>query len=281
MKIRDGRPGAAENVGWLTRLFGGKKPKRPEPEVVCTNAAAAGSDIGLQRRNNEDSFLFEPARGLYAVCDGIGGHAAGELASAIAVSMLGDQLSAERLAAASAEGEAAVHALCTSALQEVNQAILTAAMTEQGWVGMGCTAVIAVYAGNKLYVANTGDSRAYLVRKKAPMLLTRDHTVAVELSEKGEIPPEEIREHPLRDHLTSALGAEIPLIIDTNTVELQPEDRLVLCSDGLWDMVSDEEIARVTADRQDPMAAVYSLIDAANAAGGWDNITVIVVHLAV
>jgi protein phosphatase len=130
-----------------------------------------------------------------------------------------------------------------------------------------------------LYVANVGDSRAYLLRDGRPTLLTRDHSLAAALCEQGKIPAAAIRTHHLRNHLTMVLGSSEPLEPACSVHALQPGDQIVLCSDGLWDMLEDAEIASLCRQAATPYAATQALIAAANQAGGADNITVIVLAI--
>jgi len=281
---------AEDSSGWLGRLFGKKDELEDtatftpvdeltdEVTVQSDGNAAAGSIVGRVRENNEDNYLFAPDRGLFAVCDGMGGHAAGELASRMVAELLDTLLTAEVIAGAVQAGEEAARTLLTDALLQTNQAVLDAAAESLERTGMGSTAVIAILVGTQLFVANVGDSRAYLIREGAPTLLTRDHSIAAVLVEKGQLTLEEGRGHLLRNQLTSVLGTTKPLIIDYQTAVLQPGDRIVLCSDGLWDMVPDAEIAHIAIIESDPGAAVQSLLQTANDAGGLDNITAMVIH---
>ncbi len=242
---------------------------------------AAGTDIGRKRENNEDGALCLPEQGMWVVCDGMGGMAAGEQATARALQMLEAQLTAQALETARGEGMAALQTLLGAALQAADADIREVQKSKRAWRGMGCTVVLAVQDGHSLHIVNMGDSRAYLIRSgQTPRLLTKDHTMAAELVRQGDLSPERARHHMLRNHLTSALGHSNPEHSPHfETVELSPDDLVVLCSDGLWDMLEDMEIARIATEAATISEAVTNLIAAANDAGGDDNITVILLKV--
>jgi protein phosphatase len=210
------------------------------------------------------------------VADGMGGHAAGEEASSIAVETIDRCLTPEQI---SRVGNGDAQAVLSQVLEEASAAILGTAAARPEFKGMGSTAVVAVLADSTLHVCNVGDSRAYLIRGTEPSLLTVDHSVAAILAEMGNITPEEARSHPRRNELTASLGLERAVEPAYSAVPLQPGDRVVLCSDGLWDMLQDSEIACVSSDFTDPRTAVWDLIRAANEAGGHDNITAVVIFI--
>jgi serine/threonine protein phosphatase PrpC len=255
-----------------------------EPETLIVRPtgrtglrAAGGSDIGSRRADNEDAQLCDVERGLFLIADGMGGHAAGEQASALAVQTLDTELSAVRLTAALGQGAEALRALFDDTLRAASTAILRAGEHRPEWKDMGTTAVVAYVADACLYVAHVGDSRAYLLRGGATTVLTRDHTVAMTLVDDGEITLEEARAHPLRHRLSQVLGAHGDIAPDFSTHPLQPGDRIVLCTDGLFDMLTDEEIAEIVNFSGSPDEAVYALIATADDAGGRDNITVVAI----
>lgn len=264
--------------GWPGRLL----RRRREPDTVVLGAApqdtglgswaAGASHIGRVRAQNEDAYTCDAEHGLFAVADGMGGHVAGELASATVVQALNDFLCPEGGTALAAGGEASQEALF-QALLHAHAAVLRESAARPELEGMGSTAVIAVLRGKALHVANVGDSRAYLVRDGQPRLLSRDHSVAARLAEEGELSAEEARTHPLRNQLTECLGGHRAPRPDYARVLLRPGDRVLLCSDGLWDMVGDAAMARIVSAQPDPVHAVRELTRAANDAGGQDNIT--------
>ncbi|MCX7598412.1 MAG: Stp1/IreP family PP2C-type Ser/Thr phosphatase [Armatimonadetes bacterium] len=250
-------------------------PSRRVGPVPKGIVAAGGSDVGREREQNEDAYLCDADRGVFVVADGMGGEAAGEVASALAVEVLGRVLTEDNIARwLSREGN--LRSLFLEAIRQANDAVIAGWQARRELFGMGSTVVAAVYRHGRAHVCNLGDSRAYLVRQNRWAQLTRDHSIAAELAETGQITPEEARTHRLRNQLTRSLGQK-PLEPYFCEAELQPGDRLVLCSDGLWDMLPDHVIAQIAAAYEAPEMAVRELIDLANDAGGYDNISVIVV----
>lgn len=240
--------------------------------------AAGGSDAGSTRANNEDALLLDPARRLFVIADGMGGHAAGEQASALVIRELDRRLTADKLQAALAEGEEAVQALLTATFTETNAEILAFAEEHPDLAGLGATAVLGLLDGNnRLYVANIGDSRAYHLRGETATILTRDHSMAALLMEEQGLSADDVRGTKLRNHLTMVLGSEEELAPAYSTCQLQRGERVVLCTDGLWDMLQDDDIAQIVYYSATPREAVYSLIAAADTEGGLDNITAIVI----
>jgi len=238
---------------------------------------AAGTSTGLVREGNEDSYLCEPERELYIVADGMGGHAAGEVASETVITSLNETLTKDLLRHALESGVEALQELLTQSIQQANEAVVERAAQNWALQGMGSTVALALRNEGKLYVANVGDSRVYLVRDGRAMVISQDHSVAAILLQKGQISPEEVRDHPMRNQLTMALGSnDRPLAPAFRPEDLLPGDRVVICSDGLWDMVSDKDITRLTEAAPDAATAVNNLILAAHQAGGHDNITVII-----
>ena len=232
----------------------------------------AGTDVGRTRSGNEDSYFC--GRTVLAVADGLGGHQGGEVASAAAVEPLA-ALDGREFAD---PGEAA-EAL-TAAIREGNAAILERAAGDPGLWGMGTTVTAAALAGERhLQLAHVGDSRAYLLRDGSLEQLTTDHTVVGELVRRGRLTPEQAAIHPERSILTRAVGLDPRVPVDTpDPVELRDGDQVMLCSDGLTEAVDDDRIAELLSADADGEAACRSLIDAANAAGGPDNITVVLLR---
>jgi protein phosphatase len=237
--------------------------------------AAGGTDRGRARENNEDDFLCEASRGLFIVADGMGGEVAGGEASRITVDVLGQQLTPERIQDALGPPDG-VKQLLQEAVQTANDALVSAGRQRREWAGMGSTVVVGVYAAGVSHLSHLGDSRAYLVRQGRASALTRDHSMAALLVAQGQLRPAEARSHPLRNQLTAALGQEEDLKPDYTATRLQVGDRLVLCSDGLWDLVEEADLARIALAHDDPARIVPELIAAANQAGGLDNITAVV-----
>lgn len=227
----------------------------------------ARTDIGLVRGHNEDSFLVQPP--LFAVCDGMGGHAAGEVASSIAVQTIGAQ--------------APIHAddiLLGAAVEAANAAVIEGAATGKGKPGMGCTASCVLIENNKMAIAHVGDSRIYLLHHGTLVRLTHDHSYVEELVDAGEITADEARVHPSRSIITRALGSDPDMYADHFTLDVSIGDRLIVCSDGLSSMVEDSEIEAIAVSSVTPQSAADNLTSAALSAGGHDNITVIVVDVS-
>jgi serine/threonine protein phosphatase PrpC len=234
----------------------------------------AGSDVGRARSGNEDSYFC--GRTVFAVADGLGGHQGGEVASAAAVAPLA-ALDGRELATTAEAAEA-----LAAAIQEANSAILDRAAGDPSLWGMGTTmTAAAVTADGHLQLAHVGDSRAYLLRDGALEQLTTDHTVVAELVRRGRLTPELAAIHPERSILTRAVGLDARIPVDTpDPLDLRPGDQCLLCSDGLTEAVPDPTIAELLSTDEDGNAACRSLIDAANEAGGPDNITVVLVRVS-
>lgn len=224
------------------------------------------TDVGCVREHNEDSLVVAPP--LYVVCDGMGGHAAGEVASEIAVNVIADRAPATPDAAALGQ-----------AVEEANLAIIQAAREGVGRAGMGCTCTAAMLENERLIVAQVGDSRAYLLHGGTLQQITRDHSLMADFIEAGQITPEEARVHPQRSVITRALGSDPRTQPDLFEINVNTGDRLLICSDGLTSMIEDYEIEDILNRTPDPQIAAAKLVNAAIAAGGHDNVTVIVVNV--
>ena len=234
----------------------------------------AATDTGLVRTGNEDS-SFRGDRVL-AVADGLGGHQAGEVASAIAIAAI-----AELDGLQFATPEDARQAL-VGAILEGNRAILDKATREPDSWGMGTTMTAAALAGDRwAQLAQVGDSRAYLMREREGLhQVTNDQTIVGELVRQGRLTPEEAARHPQRSVVTRAVGLDPNLEVDTPPpLELVAGDQLMLCSDGLTDAIDDARLAEILGAGLDGQSTCQALIDAANAAGGPDNITVVLLRV--
>jgi serine/threonine protein phosphatase PrpC len=227
---------------------------------------AGGTDVGLIRSGNEDSYLMNAP--LFAVADGLGGHQAGEVASRIAVETLFGE--APKRADAKALARAA---------RIANTAVIEAAQTGRGRTGMGTTLTAAMVYGTRIVIAHVGDSRAYVLHLGTLTQVTEDHSMVADMVRAGTLSLEASRVHPNRSVITRALGSDPNLLVDAFEVEAAPGDRLLLCSDGLTAMVPDEEIERLLGTAHTPQDAVTALISAANDGGGQDNITAVVVDI--
>lgn len=224
------------------------------------------TDVGCVREHNEDSLVVAPP--LYVVCDGMGGHAAGEVASEIAVNVIAQR--APAFPDATALGQA---------VEEANLAIIQGAREGVGRAGMGCTCTAAMLENERLVIAQVGDSRAYLLHQGKLQQLTRDHSLMADLIEAGQITPAEARVHPQRSVITRALGSDPRTQPDLFEINVQTGDRLLLCSDGLTSMIEDSEVEAILRKTADPQLAASQLVNAAIAAGGHDNVTVVVVNV--
>lgn len=226
----------------------------------------ARSDVGCVRSHNEDSYLVQSP--LFCVCDGMGGHAAGEVASSLAVETI-----------AKTALNAADPALLAASVEAANAAIIEAAANGLGKSGMGCTATCAYIDGTTIAIAHVGDSRAYLLHEGTLIRVTRDHSYVEELVDAGEITADEARTHPNRSVITRALGSDPAMYADHFQLNIEEGDRLILCSDGLSSMVPDGDIETIAAQSSTAQICTDNLVDAALAAGGGDNVTVVVVDV--
>jgi PPM family protein phosphatase len=224
----------------------------------------SATDVGRVREGNEDGLLVDETMGLVAVADGMGGHQAGEVASATAL---------EAVRAAVRSGRP-----IRDAIVEANEAVYDKAEDNSELRGMGTTITAGTLAtGGTLLIAHVGDSRAYLLRDSDLSQVTDDHSLVEEMVRDGQLTPEQAAVHPQRSIITRALGIDAEVEVALYPVELQPGDRLMLCSDGLTTMVSADDIAAILRRESDPQRAARQLIDAANEAGGEDNVTAVVV----
>ncbi len=242
------------------------------------------TDRGIQRKNNEDAFLADDSLGLYAVADGIGGHAGGEVASRLAVETLSRALRehvplGECIAASYATRKADQnHSSLQNAVALANEKIRHTASLTPALAGMGTTLTAIILLPSVALLAHAGDSRAYLLRGRESKQLTDDHSLVAEQVRAGLITPEQARTSPYRHVITRAVGIHQEVHADVGMFEIRKNDTLLLCTDGLTEMVSDEDIARVIGS-ETPTSAAESLIRLANDNGGVDNITVVVVRI--
>ncbi|WP_424950379.1 PP2C family protein-serine/threonine phosphatase [Deinococcus sp.] len=228
------------------------------------------TDVGRQRSINQDAGLILdlPRGGLFAVADGMGGHAAGELAANLAL----DTLSSSFL-----NGRGAAPERLAEAVQEANLAVLRSAVGE--YVGMGTTLVAMVIDRAAALIAHVGDSRAYLLRAGELHRLTEDHSWVAEQVRLGHLTEDEARNHQWRSVVSNALGGEERVRLELYGLPLRQGDRLLLCSDGLSGVIEEAELYEVLSNQPDPDVAVRQLIDLSNAEGGPDNITAIVIDI--
>ena len=242
----------------------------------------AKTDIGLVRSHNEDSLCVEPELGLFVVCDGLGGHNAGEVASHLASDVVRKYVREQRQKGDStlADGYDPRFSSSTnrlaSAIRLANETVYRAAMDRPDYVGMGTTIVAALLEGPVVSIAHVGDSRAYLVRECALARLTEDHSLVAEQVRRGLLTEEEAEHSPEQNIITRAIGLEARIEVTMNELTLIPGDSFLLCSDGLTKGVKAAQILDAIQGALDPQAASDQLVALANQAGGEDNTTVIV-----
>jgi protein phosphatase len=292
-KVRSSPPLTSSDARDKASTLTGADKERLDKPLALTEMGifSAGwfTDPGRVRGNNEDAlFVFMgeqegseaiPPFGLFILADGMGGHQGGELASALAsrvvASYLVQQIYLPILrgvdrAAKQKPLNQLVEAAITQANQEVSHTL----------PGSGTTLTCGMVVGSRLFVGHVGDSRAYLLREGTdPKQLTDDHSFVRRLVDMGQLTPAEAEIHPQRNVLYRAVGQAGNLDVDVSSLVIQSGDKLLLCSDGLWGMVSETDIWRILASSPNPRDACIALIDAANQAGGNDNVTVILVEI--
>jgi serine/threonine protein phosphatase PrpC len=225
--------------------------------------AGSITDPGRKRRHNEDAYVCEPP--LFAIADGMGGAQAGEVASRLAAAALKE-------GGAGTGGEQRIVDL----IQEANRRVYDRSNTDPNTHGMGTTMTVALVEDGRVAFGHVGDSRAYLIRDGVMEQVTEDHSLVNELLKSGKLSPEEAESHPQRSVITRALGTDPDVDVDTFTIDAENGDLFLLCSDGLTDMVDEEQILElVEQNRSDVDAALRALVRAANRGGGEDNITVV------
>lgn len=237
-------------------------------------------DPGRARVNNEDAVLVDADIGLYILADGMGGYNAGEVASDLAVKTLRESMQrwATRSFATEELRQLVAHPALVHAAQEANQAVYQASISQPELNGMGTTLVVALRNGPQMLVGHIGDSRAYRWRQDRLQQLSRDHSLLQEQIDAGLISQENARHAAHRNLVTRAVGVEADVELEVHEHSLMAGDLLLLCSDGLTDMVADSDIALLLRSNENLQNAAKALIQAANLAGGRDNISVILVR---
>ncbi len=233
---------------------------------------AALSDTGLVRPHNEDRWGAVDDEGLFVVADGMGGYNAGEIAAELAV-----RTACERIRQTNG-GAAVLNAAMQSALERCNHEIRVYAAAHPDCLGMGTTIIVCVIRGDRLHVAHIGDSRAYLLRDGLLRRVTRDHSIGQQITDSGALTEDQVRHLPGRGILTRALGVEESVASEINVFDWQPRDTLLLCSDGLTDVVPDQQIEQllIASAAGGPDGQARVLVEAALKAGGCDNVTALV-----
>jgi len=236
----------------------------------------AASDVGKERTENEDAFHIEPDIDLFLVSDGMGGHQGGALASKIIVEDLPVKIET-RLRRRKSRKPRTIRSVLRRAVAEQSRQVRMEGVSEAGYKGMGATVVLALLQAGRAYIANLGDSRAYRFRRGRFVQISKDHSVVSDLVEKGVLDETEADTHEAQGQITHYAGMDKKAQAHLRTFELQAGDRLLLCTDGLTDMIGHKEIANILNNQPDPQAACNHLIAAANAAGGHDNITTLII----
>lgn len=285
------------------RLF--RRPSRPSPDSIKTAplddsilgqappvrsvrrlVLGAAQSTGIERSHNEDALFYLVSRsdgqeampdfGLFVVADGMGGHRAGEVASAISVRTVAKKLTSETLPRLfdneATDDTSVLQDLVQEALEEANLAVVDRVP------GGGTTLTVAVLVGQQITIGHVGDSRAYLITRDEARALTRDHSLVQRLVELEQLTEEEAALHPQRNVLWNAIGQGANLKVDVFSQSIPSGGYMLFCSDGLWGTVPEEEIRGIVLDAADPQTACDALVLAANRAGGPDNITAILVY---
>lgn len=238
----------------------------------------SATDTGRVRDNNEDSVALEPGVGLAVLADGMGGYNAGEVASQMLTSFIKSELGRWLAEAGQHATDDDVRRAMDICVDNANRAIFNAANTNPRYAGMGTTLVLAVFRPGSLLLGHVGDSRAYRLREGQLTQITRDHSLLQEQIDAGLLTPEEAAYSSNKNLVTRAVGVEDTVMLEVHQHELQPGDQVLLCSDGLSDMVDDMTVAQVLQSHSDLPEAAQALVDTANDLGGKDNIAIILVR---
>jgi len=235
---------------------------------------AGESDVGRVRANNEDRWLAAPDAGLFLVSDGMGGHFAGELASHLVVEVLPAQV-CKAIGDARDFTDSEAAARVVQAVARISRQMREESEGRPGLSGMGATLLMVLIRGMQALIVHMGDSRAYVWRKGTLRRLTTDHTIVQLLLDEGVLQPQEAGAHPGRNQLTRFIGMPGDPLPDVQLFDLLVGDRLLLCTDGLTSAVDDRQLSAILSEQADLQRSCHDLVDAANSAGGRDNITVL------
>ncbi|HEY4100121.1 MAG TPA: Stp1/IreP family PP2C-type Ser/Thr phosphatase [Gemmatimonadales bacterium] len=237
-------------------------------------SCAARTDVGVVRSGNEDTYLMANDRGLFIVADGMGGHAAGEVASDMATRIIAEQFHPAR-----GMSDDELMSQLVAAIRSANDAIFRRTLSEHDKRGMGTTATVLDLLPRRYMIGQVGDSRAYLLRGGVLSQLTKDHSYVQEQVDAGRLTPEEARVHPYANVITRCVGSSSDVIPDLYLGTLEADDLLLLASDGLTGMLDDEDVRQILSGSRDLEEIVDALIAGANHRGGLDNVTVILVRI--
>lgn len=236
--------------------------------------SAGRTDVGVIRSGNEDSYLMVPDRGIFVVADGMGGHAAGEVASDMAVQYISRELDSLR-----GLSDEQVAERMRGAIRTANGAIFQRTLTEHDKRGMGTTVTALTLFETRFLIGQVGDSRAYLLRDNKLSQLTKDHSYVQEQVDAGYLTPEQARTHPYSNVITRCVGANSDVMPDIYVGTVRTRDVFLLASDGLTGMLEDYQLAELLSPERMPEEEVDSLIAEANRHGGLDNITAVIVRI--
>jgi protein phosphatase len=235
---------------------------------------AARTDVGIVRSGNEDNYLMLSDRGIFIVADGMGGHAAGEVASEMAV-----RITAHGIGSLRGLSDEQAGARVSSAIRSANEAIFERTLSEHDKRGMGTTATVLVLLPRRYLIGQVGDSRAYLLRNGQFLQLTKDHSYVQEQVDAGLLTPDQARVHPYSNVITRCVGASGDVVPDIYFGSLEQGDVILLASDGLTGMLEDAHLTRILTSDGGPQHWVDRMITEANRRGGLDNITAIIVRI--
>ena len=240
----------------------------------------AQTDSGLTRENNEDSIAFDEVARVAVLADGMGGYNAGEIASGMATAFIKSELSRWLLEAGQMAQVKEIRRAMEICVDNANRAIFNSANANAAYAGMGTTLVVAVFRDDRLLLGHIGDSRCYRFRDGVLSRITKDHSLLQEQIDAGLISAAQAATSTIKNLVTRALGVEELVVLDVNEHFVEPGDVYLMCSDGLSDMVDDELIAKIAAEDASLDRKVASMVAAANAHGGRDNISVLMVAVS-
>lgn len=231
------------------------------------------TDVGRVREHNEDAYHVSNDGNLFVVADGMGGHEAGEVAAALAIEAINEFLPPERLSLAVEQGD--VGSLLLEAVRDADNRVFEANRSRDEGKEMGCTLAVGYVSGSELVTCHVGDVRCYVSVGGTLRQITRDHSFVGALVEAGQLTPDEARIHPRKNEVLQAIGMPSGVVPDVNRVDLATGDRILLCSDGLWEALADQDIQTILTSDGTVRQLATQLVDRANGAGGSDNITVV------